>query len=75
MSRVTVGFLSWRTGRREVAETGEANCVREEMVKSICDVWNLNCLQDLTGRVSNFSIHSFISQIFTEHVWVPEVQQ
>ena len=33
MSRETVGVLSWRTGRREVAETGEANCVREEMVK------------------------------------------
>lgn len=38
MSRETVGVLSWRTGRREVAETGEANCMREEMVKSVCDV-------------------------------------
>jgi len=57
---VTVGFLSWRTRRREVAEIGEANCVREEMVKSICDVWNLNCLQDLTGSLPFlYSFHKY----------------
>lgn len=26
MSGVTVGFLNWRTERREEAKTGEANC-------------------------------------------------
>lgn len=26
MSGVTVGFLNWRTERREAAKTGEANC-------------------------------------------------
>lgn len=34
-------------------------------MKSIWNALNLNCLQDLTARVS---VSLFISQIFTEHV-------
>lgn len=73
MSGVTAGFLIWRIERRQVAETRGVNCGGGGDNEI-----NLGCVEFelFTGpqKESLPFIHLFISQIFTEHGWVPGVQ-
>lgn len=64
MSGVTVGFLNWMTERRTVAKTGEANCGREEIMKLIWNVLNLNCSQDLRRRSLIHSFHKYLLSMY-----------
>lgn len=65
-----LGFLSQRTGRREVEKTGEANCREGGDDETNLKYVEFEGFQDLREKVA----HSFMPQIFTEHTQLSEVR-